>query len=170
MPKPPNPCDSGALLNKDTHCQGPLTGGVSKRGASRSGSVLPFQQDLNVGACNAQEFAAGKCHFPATPFFFNVAVQLFVCCNAAFGTNDVRIAEKRMLQCSFCSAAFQKLQRNFRFRSWHVAGVGFRGVGFQNHHNFADFPLTFNWHWIADLQNRKKNTANQRCESKIASE
>ena len=36
-----------------------------------------------------------------------------------------------MLQCSFCSAACRKLQRNFRFRLWHVAGVGFRGVGFR---------------------------------------
>ena len=62
---------------------------------------------------------------------FDVAVQFFVCCSAAFGTNDVRTAEKRMLQCSFCSAAFRKLQRNFRFRLWHVAGVGFRGVGFR---------------------------------------
>ena len=62
---------------------------------------------------------------------FDVAVQFFVCCNTAFGTNHVRSAEKRMLQCSFCSAAFQKLERNFRFRLWHVAGVGFRVVGFR---------------------------------------
>ena len=63
--------------------------------------------------------------------FFDVAVQFFVCCSAAFGPNDFRTAEKRMLQCSFCSAAFRKLQRNFRFRLWHVAGAGFRGVGFR---------------------------------------
>ena len=63
--------------------------------------------------------------------FFDVAVQLFVCCSAAFGQNDVGTAEKRMLQCNFCSAAFRKLQRNFRFRLSHVAGVGFRGVGFR---------------------------------------
>ena len=62
---------------------------------------------------------------------FDVAAQFFVCCSAAFSKNDFRTAEKRMLQCSFCSAAFQKLQRNFRFRLWHVAGVGFRGVGFR---------------------------------------
>ena len=62
--------------------------------------------------------------------FFDVAVQFFVCCSAAFGPNDFRTAEKPMLQCSFCSAAFRKLQRNFRFRLWHVAGAGFRGVGF----------------------------------------
>ena len=57
--------------------------------------------------------------------FFDVAVQFFVCCSAAFGPNDFRTAEKPMLQCSFCSAAFRKLQCNFRFRWWHVAGVGF---------------------------------------------
>ena len=63
--------------------------------------------------------------------FFNAAVQFFACCSAAFGQNDIRIAEKPMLQCNFCSAAFQKLQCNFCFRLWHVAGVGFRGVGFR---------------------------------------
>ena len=34
-------------------------------------------------------------------------------------------------QCNFRSAAVRKLQRNFCFRLWHVAGVGFRGVGFR---------------------------------------
>ena len=135
--------------------------------------------------------------------FLNVAVQFFVCCSAAFGQNEVRTAEKRMLQCNFCGAAFRKLglaplqkivgdfccikfggfcrgfswriflgtfahkneekksgdkirdkirrlknknpleirsakkpalrklQRNFRSHLWHVAGVGFRGVGFR---------------------------------------
>ena len=47
--------------------------------------------------------------------FFNVALQFFACCSAAFGQNDIRTAEKPMLQCNFCSAAFRKLQRNFRF-------------------------------------------------------
>ena len=61
--------------------------------------------------------------------FFGVAVQFFVCCSAAFGPNDFRTAEKPMLQCSFCSAAFRKLQRNFRFRWWHVAGWGLEGWG-----------------------------------------
>ena len=62
---------------------------------------------------------------------FDVAVQFFACCSATFGQNDIRTAEKRMLQCNFCSAAFRKLQRNFRFRWWYAAGVGFRGVGFR---------------------------------------
>ena len=56
--------------------------------------------------------------------------SFFACCSAAFGKNDFRTAEKRMLQGNFCSATFRKLQRNFRFRLWHVAEVGFRGVGF----------------------------------------
>ena len=55
--------------------------------------------------------------------FFNVALQFFACCSAALGQNDIRSAEKPMLQCNFCSAAFRKLQRNFHFRLWHVAGV-----------------------------------------------
>ena len=42
--------------------------------------------------------------------FFNVALQFFVCCSTAFGQNDMCIAEKPMLQCNFCSAAFRLLQ------------------------------------------------------------
>ena len=34
----------------------------------------------------------------------NVAMQFYVCCSAAFGKNDVRIEEKRLLQCNFCSS------------------------------------------------------------------
>ena len=78
--------------------------------------------------------AAGKRQESATFLqrsFFDVAVQFFVCCSAAFGPNDFRTAEKTMLQCSSCSAALRKLQCNFRFRLWHVAGVGFRGVRFR---------------------------------------
>ena len=77
--------------------------------------------------------AAGKRQESATFLqrsFFDVAVQFFVCCSAAFGPNDFRTAEKTMMQCSSCSAALRKLQCNFRFRLWHVAGVGFRGVRF----------------------------------------
>ena len=47
--------------------------------------------------------------------FLNVAAQFFACCSAAFGQNGIRTAEKPMLQCNFCSAAFRKPQRNFRF-------------------------------------------------------
>ena len=74
---------------------------------------------------------AGKRQESAKRSDFDVAVQFFVCCSAAFGKNRFGTAEKRMLQCNFCSAAFRKLQRNFRFRLWHVTGVGFRGVGFR---------------------------------------
>ena len=63
--------------------------------------------------------------------FSMLQCSFFVCCSAAFGPNDFRTAEKPMLQCSSCSAALRKLQRNFRFRLWHVAEVGFRGVGFR---------------------------------------
>ena len=33
--------------------------------------------------------------------FFNVALQFSACCSAAFGQNDIRTAEKPMLQCNF---------------------------------------------------------------------
>ena len=36
--------------------------------------------------------------------FFDVAVQFFVCCSAAFGPNEFRTAEKPMLQGSFSAA------------------------------------------------------------------
>ena len=74
--------------------------------------------------------------------FFDVAVQFFVCCSAAFGPNDFRTAEKTMLRCSSCSAALRKLQCNFRFRLWHVAGVGFRGVRFRT--RFVALPYIGN--------------------------
>ena len=59
--------------------------------------------------------------------FSLAAVRLVTAC----GQNGIRTAEKPMLQCNRCSAAFRKLQRNFRFGLWHGAGVGFRGVGFR---------------------------------------
>ena len=61
--------------------------------------------------------------------YSNVAVQFFRLLQRSFGQNDIRIAEKRMLQCNFCSATFRKLQRNFHFRLWHVAGWGLEGWG-----------------------------------------
>ena len=96
---------------------------VIARQFSRSGTWVPKRGSLKP---------AGKRQESATFLqrsFFDVAVQFFVCCSAAFGPNDFRTAEKPMLQCSFCSAAFRKLQRNFRFRLWHVAGAGFRRGG-----------------------------------------
>ena len=57
--------------------------------------------------------SAGKRQESATLLqrsFFNVPVQFFACCSAAFGKNDFRIAEKRMLKCNFCSATFRTLR------------------------------------------------------------
>ena len=106
------------------HAEGGATkGAVSK--FSRSETWVPKRGGLK---------SAGKRQESATFLqrsFFDVAVQFFVCCSAAFGPNDFRTAEKTMLQCSSCSAALRKLQCNFRFRLWHVAGVGFRGVRFR---------------------------------------
>ena len=62
---------------------------------------------------------------------FDVALQFFACCSAAFGQNHFRNAENRMLQCNVCSAAFRKLQRNFCFSVVACCRVGFRGVGFR---------------------------------------
>ena len=60
---------------------------------------------------------------------FDVAVQFFVCCSAAFGTNDVRTAEKRMLQCSFCSAAFRNCSATSVFACGMLQGWGLEGWG-----------------------------------------
>ena len=100
-----------------------LAGRIVLTGVSRSETWVPKRGGLKP---------AGRRQESATFLqrsFFNVAVQFFARCSAAFGQNDFRTTEKPMLQCNFCSAAFQKLQRNFRFRLWHVAGVGFRGGG-----------------------------------------
>ena len=89
------------------------------------GRVVPTtenQRELNgkrTADGTRRKLPAGLCSFS---LFFNVVLLFFACCSAAFGQNDNRIAEKPMLQCNFCSAAFRKLQRNFRFRLWHVAG------------------------------------------------
>ena len=92
------------------------------------------QQVLNVGAWSweleIRRKAAGKRHFLVTQLL-QCCSAVFACCSAAFGQNDIRPAAKRMLHCNFCSATFRKLQCNFCFRLWHVAGVGFRGVGFR---------------------------------------
>ena len=61
--------------------------------------------------------------------FFNVAVQFFARCSAVFGQSDVRTAEIRMLQCSFCRVNFRKLQRNFRFPCGMLQGWGLEGWG-----------------------------------------
>ena len=88
-------------------------------------SAGPKRGCLNVGSLKP----AGKAGRKAPTFlqrsFFDVAVQFLVCCSTAFGPNGFRIAENPMLQYSFCSAAFRKLQRSFRFRLWHFAGAGF---------------------------------------------
>ena len=69
------------------------------------------QQVLNVEPKHGSLKSAGKRQESATFLqrsFFNVALQFFACWSAAFGTNDSRTAEKRMLQCNF-----RKLQHNF---------------------------------------------------------
>ena len=110
-------------LSETTLCEAPILEGSIE--LSRSETWVPKRGGLKP-AGKRQESASFL-----QRSFFDVAVQFFVCCSAAFGPNDFRTAEKPMLQCSFCSAACRKLQRNFRFRLWHVAGAGFRGVGFR---------------------------------------
>ena len=64
--------------------------------------------------------------------FFNDAVQFLVCCCAAFGKNDVLIAEKRVLQCIFCSATFRKNSAQLllfvcgMLQAWGLEGWGLR--------------------------------------------
>ena len=84
-------------------------------------SASPKRGCLNVGGLKP----AGKRQESATFLrrsFFEVAVQFFICCSAAFGRNDFHAAEKRMLQCNFCSAALRKL----RFPPWRACEVEVR--------------------------------------------
>ena len=91
-------------------------------------SAGPKRGSLNVWAWKRQEIAT---FLPRS--FVYVAVQFFGRCSAAFGRNDFRTAEKWMSQCNFCSATFRRLQHNFCFRLWNVAGVGFGEVGFKTY-------------------------------------
>ena len=61
--------------------------------------------------------------------FFNVAVQFFACCSAAFGKKDVRTAEKRMLRCNFWSAAFRNCSAISVFACGMLRGWGLEGWG-----------------------------------------
>ena len=62
--------------------------------------------------------------------FFNVAMHFFACCSAAFGQNDIRIAAKPMLFSAVSAAQHSETcSATSVLRLWHVAGVGFRGVG-----------------------------------------
>ena len=98
-------------------------------GSKSRTTALSTRRSQNVaGSCEMLESAgpkrgglkpAGKRQESATFLqrsFFDVAVQSFVCCSAASGLNDFRIAEKPMLQCSFCSAASLKLVFEVPFR------------------------------------------------------
>ena len=85
---------------------------------------------LNVEDWNPQ--VSGR----KTPLFCNATFSMLQCSFSFVAAqllvkSCVRTPEKRMLQCSFCSATFRKLQRFFRFLLWHVAGVGFRAAGFR---------------------------------------
>ena len=59
--------------------------------------------------------------------FFDVAVQFFARSSAAFGQNDFRAAEKPMLQCNFCSAAFQNCSATSVFAFGMLQGWGLEG-------------------------------------------
>ena len=88
---------------------------MPKRGSLKSAG----KRQQNATSCNAA-FAMlhGSFSLAAAQLFVKMtsALQESHCCRAT--TN-------------FCSAALRKLQRNFRFRLWHVTVVGFRGVGFR---------------------------------------
>ena len=71
------------------------------RPISRKGGQTPLKPPFVTPPFAAAQESAILLHRS----FFNVAVlQFFACCSAAFGKNDVRTAEKRMLQCNFCSS------------------------------------------------------------------
>ena len=86
---------------------------------------------LNVGAWNPQESGRKTATFLQRSFF-DFAVQFFRLLQRSFRWKWLPRRRKanvavQLLQRSTLKAA----GRNFRFRLWHVAGVGFRGVGFR---------------------------------------
>ena len=101
---------------------------IKTKETSRCHDPGPFSAGPKRGGLKS----AGKRQESATFLqrsFFNAALQFFACCSAAFGKNDFHTAEKRMLQCNFCSAAFRELQRNFRFACGMLQGWGLGGWG-----------------------------------------
>ena len=112
-------------LKHTRNCRKSCDGGVATPWSATAAGVASAQQVPKRGSLKS----TGKRQESATFLqrsFFNVALQFFACCSAAFGQSDIRIAERPMMQCKCCSAAFRKLQRSFRFCLWHVAEVGFR--------------------------------------------
>ena len=77
--------------------------------------------------------AAGKRQESATFLrrsVFNVALQFFTCCSAAFGKNDIRTAEKRMLQCNFTAAQHsENCSTDSVFACGMLQGWGLEGWG-----------------------------------------
>ena len=134
------PRDSGESIFAARHqdgSQGPL-GRVANTRVQEDNC---FQQVLNVGAQNQ---SAGKRQESATFLqrsFFNVALQFFARCGAPFGQNDIRTAEKPMLQKSQCCSATSAAQHseNCSATSFFACGmwVGFRGVRFRTYWCFS---------------------------------
>ena len=90
-------------------------------------SAGPKRGSLTVGAWNPQESGRGVPLF-CNAAFLTVAMQFSFVAAQLLGKSDVRTAEKRMLQCSFCSATFRKLQRNFCFIRSFEKGLAERGL------------------------------------------
>ena len=90
-----------------------------------------FQEVLNVGAWNNLQESGRKAPLSCNAAFSMSHCSFSLAASPAFGKNDFRSAEKQMLQCSFCSATFRNCSATSVFRLWHVAGVGFGGVGFR---------------------------------------
>ena len=63
--------------------------------------------------------------------FFNVAVQFFACCSAAFGKNDVCTAEKANVAVQLLLRNVPKIAAQLQFSLVACCRVGFRGVGFR---------------------------------------
>ena len=94
-------------------------------------SAGPKRGSLNVGAWNPQE--SGR----KAPRPWNAAFSMLHCSSLLVAAQllvKITSALRKSECCSATSAAqHRKLQHKFRFRLWHVAGVGFRGVGFRTY-------------------------------------
>ena len=119
---------------------GPETDPERTRNGAKRSQKEPngAEMDRNVGmgrggGCKGKRISLGKRQESATFLqrsFFNVALQFFACCNAACGQNDIRIADKLMLQCSFCSASFREnCSATSVFACGMLQGWGLEGWG-----------------------------------------
>ena len=94
----------------------------------------PFWGALIWEKCESLKSEGSGRKAPLQCSFFNIAIQFFVCCSATSGENGIRIAEKRISQCTFCSATFENCSSTSVFACGMLQGWGL-GISDSTNHS-----------------------------------